>query len=89
MAAVEAGANHVPACAEATIWGGAPKKAYHDGPPIMAAIWIATPAREIAMARKTKRVCKFFISQRYQNDTRENAHFVTAEQLFSRKGFAE
>lgn len=33
MPAVEAGANHVPACAEATIWGGAPKKAYHDGLP--------------------------------------------------------
>lgn len=89
MPAVETGANHVPACAEATIWGGAPKKAYHDGPPIIAAIWIATPAREIAMARKTKRVCRFFIVQSYQNDTRENAQIVTAELIFSPMGFAE
>jgi hypothetical protein len=55
------GANQVPARADATMFGGAPKKANHAGPPKTAPMWIITPAIAMSMAKYTHQVLVDFM----------------------------
>ena len=47
------GANQVPARADVTTLGGAPKKTNHDGPAKTAPTWIMTPAMAMSMDKYT------------------------------------